>query len=329
VASTSTTHHQSINERKDRVALQYTRYSSPNRGSTLIKIYTDGSCLGNPGPGGWAAIVVDSGTERTLRGRTEQTTNNRMEVQAVIRGLESIDGPEDVTVLSDSQYVVNTMTKGWKRKANLDLWDLLDLEADKRTINWCWVKAHAGNPLNEKVDAIANQEARLAGSNPSEETFSHTDESGNATMVDIGSKSISQRIAVAKGSVIMSSKALQMVRTNSLAKGDVLGVARVAGIMAAKNTSQLIPLCHSISLDNVLIEFHIDECKNAINIKGTASTMAKTGVEMEALTAVSVAALTIYDMAKSVDKTITIGHLRLAKKLGGKSGDILIGNNGE
>ena len=295
----------------------------------MIEIYTDGACLGNPGPGGWAAILIDSGVERALRGREKHTTNNRMEMMAVIRGLESVDRSADVTVLSDSQYVVNTMTKGWKRKANLDLWDALDSEAGKRNVAWQWVKAHVGNPLNEKADALAYQEARLVETNPSRESLTHVDESGKAKMVDVGSKPVTQRVAVAKGSVVMRPETLELVLTNGFEKGDVLGVARVAGIMAAKNTSQLIPLCHPIPLDNVSIEFHLDGSRNTVDIKGTASTIARTGVEMEALTAVSVAALTIYDMAKSVDRKIRIDGLRLVSKLGGKSGDLLLESNEE
>ena len=293
----------------------------------MIEIYTDGACLGNPGPGGWAAIVIDSGAERALRGREKQTTNNRMEIMAVIKGLESVDVSTDVTVFSDSQYVVNTMTKGWKRKANLDLWDELDSEAGKRNVGWQWVKAHAGNPLNEKADALAYQEARLAESSPSGEPLTHVDESGKARMVDVGSKAVTQRVAVAKGSVVMRPETLELVRTNGFEKGDVLGVARVAGIMAAKNTSQLIPLCHPIPLDNVSIEFHLDGSRNTVDIESAVSTMAKTGVEMEALTAVSVAALTIYDMVKSVDRKTRIDGLRLVSKTGGKSGDILLESN--
>lgn len=295
----------------------------------MIEIHTDGACLGNPGPGGWAAIVVESGTERALHGGDKHTTNNRMEQLAAIKGLQSVAESSEVTVFSDSQYVVNTMTKNWKRKANLDLWDKLDSEAGKRKVSWRWVKAHAGNPLNEKADALAYQEARLAGANPSKAALTHVNESGKARMVDVGSKPVTQRVAVARGSVLMRPETLALVRANGFDKGDVLGVARVAGIMAAKNTSQLIPLCHPIPLNHVSIEFHFDDSRNTVDIEATASTMAKTGVEMEALTAVSVAALTIYDMCKSADRKIKIDDVRLVRKLGGKSGDIFLDDEGD
>ena len=157
-----------------------------------------------------------------------------------------------------------------------------------------------------------------------ETQLTHVDQSGKAQMVDVGDKPDTQREAVARGRVVMQPETLALIRDNAFDKGDVLGVARIAGIMGAKNTSQLIPLCHPLPLNKVAVEFDLDEGASAVNITSTARTTGKTGVEMEALTAVSVAALTIYDMCKAVDRAMRIEAIRLARKTGGKSGDILL-----
>ena len=149
--------------------------------------------------------------------------------------------------------------------------------------------------------------------------LTHLDEHGNARMVDLGGKLPSQRIAVASGRITMTSAALAAIRAGDAPKGDVLGAARIAGIMAAKKTAELIPLCHPLALDAVTVDFAFEP--DAITARATASLTGKTGVEMEALTAVSVALLTIYDMAKALDKGMVIGGVRLIEKRGGKSGD--------
>ncbi len=290
----------------------------------MITIHTDGACIGNPGPGGWAAIVLQDGSKRCHYGGEDQTTNNRMEMLAVVKGLESVPDSADVTVFSDSQYVINTMTRSWKRNKNKDLWDRLDAEVAKRWVKWEWVRGHSGDPLNEEANTLAHNEAvkRMTPSQTS--TLTHVDDSGKAQMVDVGAKPETRRVAVARGSVLMRAETLGQIKRNGFEKGDVLGVARVAGIMAAKSTSQLIPLCHPFPLDHVKVEFELDTQRNAVDITATASTTAKTGVEMEAMVAVSVAGLTIYDMCKSVDRTMRIDGVRLASKRGGKSGDIVI-----
>ena len=290
----------------------------------MIEIYTDGACAGNPGRGGWAAIVVENGSKKALHGGEDRTTNNRMEIMAVIKGLEVVPESSEVTVFSDSQYVVNTMTRNWKRNANKDLWARLDTEAGKRHVTWKWVRGHDGVSLNEEADELASREAGTRNEVPSNSTLTHVDESGKARMVDVGWKPETQRQAVAKGSVLMRPETLQLIRENGIEKGDVLGIARVAGIMAAKSTSQLIPLCHPLPLDQVAVEFELDAEKNAVGITATARTTAKTGVEMEAMTAVAVAALTIYDMCKSADRGIRIDGIRLTRKSGGKSGDVVL-----
>ena len=154
--------------------------------------------------------------------------------------------------------------------------------------------------------------------------LTHVDRSGKAQMVDVGGKPDTHREAIARGRVVMRPETLVLIRDNAFDKGDVLGVARIAGIMGAKNTSQLIPLCHPLPLNKIAVEFDLDEETSAVEITGTARTTGKTGVEMEALTAVSVAALTIYDMCKAVDRAMRIEAIRLAQKTGGKSGDIFL-----
>ena len=162
----------------------------------------------------------------------------------------------------------------------------------------------------------------MANASPPGKRLTHIDESGKAHMVDVGWKPDTDRVAVARGYVVMKPETLALIASSGFEKGDVLGVARIAGIMGAKNTSQLIPLCHPLPINQVTVDFEIDYEQNAVNIEAMASTTAKTGVEMEAMTAVSVAALTIYDMCKGVDRAMRIEGVRLVGKSGGKSGDI-------
>jgi cyclic pyranopterin phosphate synthase len=156
--------------------------------------------------------------------------------------------------------------------------------------------------------------------------LTHVDDEGRVRMVDVGRKPDTERVAVARGEVTMRSETLHLIAEKGMPKGDVLAVAQVAGIMAAKRTPDLIPLCHTILLTKVDVEFHIDKEASRIEITATARSRGKTGVEMEALTAVSVAALTIYDMAKAVEKTMRIGNIHLVRKSGGKSGQWAIAN---
>ncbi len=152
------------------------------------------------------------------------------------------------------------------------------------------------------------------------ERFTHLDESGRARMVDVGEKAVTRRTATAAARVTMAPKTLQMILDGGHQKGDVLGVARVAGIMAAKRTHELIPLCHPLPLDSVAVELTCQPGEQAVEIRATCATSGKTGVEMEALTAASVAALTVYDMCKSVDRAMRVDVVRLLHKAGGKSG---------
>ena len=149
--------------------------------------------------------------------------------------------------------------------------------------------------------------------------LTHLDESGKARMVDVGAKPQTARVAVASGRIRMGAQALAAIRDGEVPKGDVLATARIAGIMAAKKTSDLIPLCHPLALDAVTVDFVFED--DGLRATASASLTGRTGVEMEALTAVSVALLTIYDMAKAIDKAMVIEDIHLAEKRGGKSGD--------
>ena len=150
--------------------------------------------------------------------------------------------------------------------------------------------------------------------------LTHFDEQGNARMVDVGDKDVTERVATARASVIMQPATLALIRDKKAAKGDVLAVAQLAGIMAAKKTPDLIPLCHPLALSSVQVTLALDEKRNAVDIEATCKLKGRTGVEMEALTAASVAALTVYDMCKAVDRGMVIAEVKLVHKSGGKSG---------
>jgi cyclic pyranopterin monophosphate synthase len=150
--------------------------------------------------------------------------------------------------------------------------------------------------------------------------LTHFDEKGGAAMVDVSAKEESERIAVAGGSVIMAKATLDLITAGGVKKGDVLSVARLAGIMGAKRTPDLIPLCHPLALSSVAVELTCDPARSAVDITATCKVKGRTGVEMEALTAVAVAALTVYDMCKAVDRAMRIEGIRLLHKSGGKSG---------
>jgi len=151
--------------------------------------------------------------------------------------------------------------------------------------------------------------------------LSHIDAEGRAHMVDVGAKSETARTARAEGSISMKAETLEAIGRSALAKGDAIAAARIAGIMAAKRTSELIPLCHQIALTDVGVDLEVDRLMPGVRVTAWASTRGRTGVEMEALTAVAVALLTIYDMAKAIDRGMAISDVRLTEKRGGKSGD--------
>lgn len=154
--------------------------------------------------------------------------------------------------------------------------------------------------------------------------LTHVDEVGRPRMVDVTEKSDTQREAIARGMVRMQSSTFDLIKKGLMPKGDVISVAQLAGIMAAKQTPHLIPLCHPLLIGDIKIEFHLDEGNSTVEITTTVKSTGKTGVEMEALTGTAVAALTIYDMCKAVDRGMKIDNIRLVKKSGGKSGEIIL-----
>ncbi|HEX2994172.1 MAG TPA: cyclic pyranopterin monophosphate synthase MoaC [Anaerolineales bacterium] len=153
--------------------------------------------------------------------------------------------------------------------------------------------------------------------------LTHLDDQGRAHMVDVGHKPDTERIAIARGEVRMKKETLELIRAGQIKKGDVLTVAQIAGISGSKRTSELIPLCHPLPLTSVNVDLALDDSLPGVIITATAKTTGKTGVEMEALTAISVAALTVYDMAKAAEKTMRIQNIRLVEKHGGQSGDVV------
>lgn len=154
-----------------------------------------------------------------------------------------------------------------------------------------------------------------------EQKLTHLDADGQAAMVDVSDKAVTERSATARGSVLMEPATIKLILDGTVKKGDALSVARLAGIMGAKKTSDLIPLCHPLNVSSIDVQLSVDAVRNAVDIEATVKVAGKTGVEMEALTAASVAALTVYDMVKAVDRGIRITDLRLVHKAGGKSGE--------
>lgn len=169
---------------------------------------------------------------------------------------------------------------------------------------------------------MSEKAKKIPGDNKT--ALTHLDQKGQVQMVDVGGKPDSERSAVAQGEVRMRLETLHLIQAGTLKKGDALATARVAGIMAAKQTSDLIPLCHPLPLTQVSVDIELDESLPGVRITASVRTLGKTGVEMEALTAVAVAALTIYDMAKAVERTMQITNIRLVEKHGGQSGDIYL-----
>ncbi len=304
----------------------------------MITIYTDGGCQGNPGPGGWGTIVLQDGERIEYSGREPRTTNNRMELQGAIEGLLRTPEGSEVTLSSDSQYLVYTMTRGWKRNKNLDLWEKLDSLTASRKVKWAWLQdfqhpemecAHqlatgkAGNAESKKpfpapptsIDGVAPTQQSAAVP-----ALTHLDERGHARMVDVSPKAETEREAIARGRVLMQPATLKLLQEGKVEKGDALAVARLAGISAAKDTSRLIPLAHPLPLTQVAVHLALDEANSAVDIEARAKTVGRTGVEMEALVAVSMAALALYDMLKAADRAMHITDIRLVRKSGGKSG---------
>ena len=166
----------------------------------------------------------------------------------------------------------------------------------------------------------------MTNKTPESDKLTHFDQAGQAHMVDVGGKNDTHRIAVASGCIRMKAETLALIQSGTAKKGDVLGIARIAAIMATKRTSDLIPLCHPLALTRVTVDFSVDDADSSITCNAQAETVGKTGVEMEALTAVQIGLLTIYDMCKAVDRGMVITNVRVMEKHGGKSGDWTAGS---
>ena len=292
----------------------------------MIEIYTDGA--NNPilGQGGWGAVIVESGQKRVFSGTAKRTTSNRMEITAALEGIwHTLQGAE-VVVYTDSQYLFGCMAKGWQRRANRDLWEQLDEAVSQRKVRWQWIERDTRNPFHKEAHTLATSLASQGGLLPPKppitDELTHIDASGHPRMVDVTQKPDTQREAVAKCMVRMKASTLDRLRQGKMPKGDVLTVAQLAGIMAAKQTPHIIPLCHPLLIGDVKVEFGLDEANYAVEITTTVKSVGKTGVEMEALTATAATALTIYDMCKAVDRSMRIDNIRLIRKSGGKSGTI-------
>jgi len=299
----------------------------------MIEIYTDGAYNPVPRQGGWGAVVVEDGRKRIFSGMAKRTTSNRMEITAALEGISRTPQGAEVVVYTDSQYLFGCMARGWQRRANRDLWEQLDEAVNQRKVRWEWIDQSARNPFHKEAHALATtlasqgkavpaEEQKGGAKTPTAEGLTHMDAQGRPRMVDVTEKPDTRREAVAKGRVRMQASTLDLLKKGIMAKGDVLAVAQLAGIMAAKQTSNIIPLCHPVPVGDIKVEFGLDEKNSVVEITTTVKSIGKTGVEMEALTATAVTALTIYDMCKAVDRGIQIENIRLIRKSGGKSGTI-------
>jgi len=302
----------------------------------MVEIYTDGAYNPVLGQGSWGAVVVEDSQKRAFSGTDKKTTSNRMEITAALEGILRIPQGSEVVVYTDSQYLFGCMSKGWQRRANRDLWERLDAATNQRRVRWQWIERNANNPFHQEAHALAtnlaSQGERLRPV-PSEkqkgqpkapvgEGLTHVDALGRPRMVDVTEKPDTQREAVAKCLVRMKASTFDLLKKGNIPKGNVLPVAQLAGIMAAKQTPHIIPLCHPVLIGDIKVEFGLDEEASVVGITTTVKSTGKTGVEMEALTATAVTALTIYDMCKAVDRGIQIESIRLIKKSGGKSGTV-------
>jgi cyclic pyranopterin phosphate synthase len=349
----------------------------------MTELFTAGSYNRDKHLGGWSVLLIDNDSRTLLSGVEANAAADRMEITAAVSGIETLPPGSHITITSDNQYLVYTMTQGWRRWQDFEQWDRLDDLCRERVVEWVWRSEPPAPPENEFVWAQAEWESGGRAAAPMAAEFfgkkttvsvvmaevpleeepvliadepatpddvedeqeepeteaespespespepaaelTHLDADGHARMVDVGEKAITEREAVAKGSVVMRPETLALIAAGELEKGDALATARIAGIMAAKQTPSLIPLCHPILLSHVAVELELDQAKSTVNITATVRTAGQTGVEMEAMTAVSVAALTIYDMCKAVDRAIRIDAVRLVRKTGGKSGDIIL-----
>jgi len=287
----------------------------------MIEIYADGAYNAGLDQGGWSVVILEDSQKRVFSGMAKKTTNNRMELTAALEGILRTLQHAEVVIYTDSQYLFGSMTKGWQRRVNRDLWERLDEAVGERKVRWELIRGDAKNPFHKEAHNLA---ISAASRGETVRPLPREDEKRypKVSMIDIGEKPDTEREAVAKGWVRMQPSTLKLLREGGLAKGDALAAAQVAGVMAAKRTPELIPLCHPLLLTDVKVEFQLDEEHSVVEVRATVKSKGKTGVEMEALTAVAISALTIYDMCKGVDPGMRIEEIRLVRKSGGKSGTV-------
>ena len=290
----------------------------------MIEIYTDGAYNPVLGQGGWGTVVVENAQKHVFSGMVKHTTSNRMEITAALEGILQTPQGAEMVVYTDSQYLFGCMAKGWQRRANRDLWEQLDEAVSERKVRWQWIDRNTRNSFHKEAHTLATTLASQSEKPVVAEELTHIDASGRPRMVDVTQKPDTQREAVARGVVRMKAPTLDLLKRGEVVKGDVLAVAQLAGIMAVKQTPNLIPLCHPVLIGDIRVEFSLDEENSVVEITTTVKSTGKTGVEMEALTATAVTALTIYDMCKAVDRGIQIENIRLIRKSGGKSGTITL-----
>ena len=298
----------------------------------MIEIYTDGGFNPVLQQGGWGTVIIENGQKRTFSGSMTRTTNNRMEIIAAIEALKRVPANTEIRMFTDSQYLFGCMALGWARKANVDLFESLDKLTAVRQVKWQWIDQNVPNINHLEAHSLAIGGTTVIEKPASPEdsasslvsALSHIDASGKPKMVDVSAKTDTEREATARCVIHMQPATYQLIIRGKITKGDVLTVAQIAGIMGAKHTPQLIPLCHPLLINEARVEFKPDEHSSTLEITTTVRCTGKTGVEMEALTAAAVAALTVYDMCKAVDRSMKIDNLRLIKKSGGKSGTIIL-----
>lgn len=293
-----------------------------------------------------AIAGLESTAEIATGRRTQVVTDSRYVVDGMSKG-----------------WAKRWRANGWRRNRqgdmalNPDLWGRLLDAVEGRDVAFEWVKGHSGHPQNEMCDAMVGEAAKLpdneklvdegyvskgggmmtqsapfdtlvkelgsVGDDVPELELTHIDSSGEARMVDVGEKEITDRVATATCDVLMSETTSSLIRSGGIGKGDVIATAKLAGVMGGKRTAELIPMCHNIPISQIAVD--IEELIDGLGLRivATAKTAWRTGVEMEAMTAASVAALTVYDMCKSAERGIRVTNLRLIRKSGGKSGDFV------
>lgn len=289
----------------------------------MIEVHADGAHNPVLGQGGWAAVLIEDSQKRVFSGAAKRTTNNRMELTAALEGILRTPQGSEVTVFTDSQYLFGTMTRGWQRRVNRDLWERLDEAIAHRNVRWQWIQGDSGNPFHKEAHTVATNLVSK-GEAPPPQPARKERPAPKVRMVDVSPKPITLREAQARALVRMAPETLRLITAGEVAKGDVLATAQVAAIMAAKRTPGLIPLCHPLPLDQVQVECQPRPQEGGVEVRAAVRGEAKTGYEMEALMAVAIGALTIYDMCKAHDPAMTI-EIKLLKKSGGKSGTVDLG----